>query len=283
MRQSELSLTAGTTLLPAQLWLAAALLLVLGVELAALASGGEAAWLAPSRYIAATLTLCPAIAVVGAKRPQHTAWTFVVLSLWGIVALPALTTLAMQRSSQFVISDARGLFLWGLVLLGLANYLPTKFWLAALFYAGMQACLLLPHLTLASRLGGPFPWVGLAGGVVAVMIAWHVSRRPRPNCQKYDLLWLDFRDAFGLLWGLRVQERINAAAVMYGWDLELTWGGFQKKSDGSATVQCAEESFSPTDDESGLRERSLKQTLHGLLRRFVSGDWIAARLSKGLD
>jgi hypothetical protein len=88
----------------------------------------------------------------------------------------------------------------------------------------------------------------------------------------FDLLWLDFRDAFGLLWSLRLQERVNAAAKSAGWEIELAWTGFVDKRPKAAQ---------------GIQGISIPQELRpvmsGLLRRFVSKEWIAARLAEDID
>jgi hypothetical protein len=79
------------------------------------------------------------------------------------------------------------------------------------------------------------------------------------------LIWLDFRDSFGLLWSLRVQERLNATATQHGWKTELSWDGFRPA------------------EESAAQRGELRAALRGLLRRFVSGAWIARRLDESLD
>src|SRR6185436_4811717 len=87
-----------TTLVSAAWWAAAATVTIVAVEAAGAVFSWDAGWLAPLRFCAAALSFCPFVAVLGAKRPQHLAWNFVVLSLWGVVSLSALTALAMQRN-----------------------------------------------------------------------------------------------------------------------------------------------------------------------------------------
>src|SRR6188768_3774482 len=76
---------AETTLVSAAWWTAATAAAIAGVELAHVAIPLDGTWLAPLRFCAAVLSFCPFVSVLGAKRPQHLAWNFVVLSLWGIV------------------------------------------------------------------------------------------------------------------------------------------------------------------------------------------------------
>ena len=42
----------------------------------------------PLDFAAAMIVFCPAMALLGAKRPQDKPWQLIVLSLWGILALP---------------------------------------------------------------------------------------------------------------------------------------------------------------------------------------------------
>ncbi len=297
---------AQTTLVWAAWWSAAAAGAIAGVELARAAFPLADSWLAPLRFCAAALSFCPFVAVLGAKRPQHLAWNFVVLSLWGIVSLSALTALVMQRSDRFILGDARAWLLWVLILMGLINYLPTRNWLTALLVALGQVILFAPHLPLlrgnlwlANLPAGP----SLALFVLAIAVAVtdtslkrkrrtvrprdsvttasgrkHEQRFPSLALQAgvepvpasnssdaFDRLWLDFRDSFGLLWGLRLQERVNAASTAAKWEVELQWQG-----------------FGPKGIPAKHRE-ALRQAMTGLLRRFVSHEWIAARLEKNID
>jgi len=72
-----------------------------------------------------------------------------------------------------------------------------------------------------------------------------------------DRRWLDFRDAYGALWALRILARINQTAEVQGWPMRLVWSGF--------TLLQAKESSHPSEEQ--LEE--LRTTLSTLLRRFV--------------
>ncbi|HEX5103359.1 MAG TPA: hypothetical protein VFV87_06090 [Pirellulaceae bacterium] len=267
-----------TTLVGPWWWALAAIIGWGGVEIAA--AGGwlaNGAWLAPLRMAAMGLSFCPAVALVGAKRPQHAAWSFVVVSLWVIVVLPAAEGFFLRRGQELEMGDARGWFLWILILLGPANFAPTRFWLAALLLAGGQIVALGKFLPLAR--GDLVIRPGLTGFVMSVMAllaAWlaAVPFCPRNQIQQspYELLWIHFRNAFGLFWSLRVQERVNAAAAQYGWDFRLTWTGLKHNADGQ-----------PLTTIDPKAERAFRTTLRGLLRRFVSSRWIADRLQGSLD
>jgi hypothetical protein len=261
---------AQTTLLSAWWWSLAALIAWWAAEMAAMAmvAGLVHVAMGPLRVGAIALSFCPLIAVLGAKRPQDRAWNLVVVSLYGIVALPAAEALFLHPAQRVEMGDARGWFLWILILLGPINYVPTRYWLASLLLATAQVAALSPYLAPLRRAIVPAPELtGLWLAGAAIVVAWLTSRRGTRAKNSYVRLWLDFRDAVGLLWALRVQERVNAAAQQFGWNLELTWGGFLTR-----------EAPAPLTTVDPTTEPALKTTLRGLLRRFVSGSWIAVRL-----
>jgi hypothetical protein len=258
-----------TTLIGPWWWALAALCAWAAIEIFA-SIWPEAAAVASLRVAAVTLGLCPIVALLGAKRPQHLAWNFVVLSLWAIVALPAAEALFIRRMPRPEFGDARGWFLWILVLLGPINFVPTRYWLSSLLFAAGQIIALSPYLVLIrSPLTIEPGFVGLPLCVLGFIAAWIAARRTRNVASGYDRLWLDFRDGFGLFWALRVQERVNATAKQQGWDLELAWTGLRR---------CSHDAPMTGMDTSA--EQSLRTTLKGLLRRFVSNDWIAERLNE---
>jgi hypothetical protein len=262
---------AQTTLIPAWWWTVTALVGWTGVELFAGLWQSSPEWLAPLRLSAVALSFCPILAVLGAKRPQHAAWSFVVASFWGIVALPAAETFFLQRGQRLEIGDARSWFLWVLIAAGLINNVPTKRWLASILLAAGQVLALSEYLPVVSRtLFAHQHLVGLWLASAAIVVVR--LTRTGPAGQSYDRLWLDFRDMFGMLWALRLQERVNAVAESHKWPVWLAWSGLRDKETGNPMG-----ALDPTI------ERTLRTTLRGLLRRFVSGRWIAERLGHDID
>lgn len=260
-----------TTLLPAWWWGVMAVACWSAMEAAAAWGGGRGTWIAPLRLAAVALTFCPVLAVLGAKRPQHTAWSFVVLAFWGILSLPAAETFFLQRGQRLEMGDARSWFLWILILVGPVNYLPTRQWPAALLLAAAQVLALSEYLPLIHQtlFAGQY-LVAISLGCLAPLAA----RAPqvKDDANPYSRLWLDFRDTFGLFWALRLQERINAVAGTNDWPLLLGWSGVVDDATGQPPAQI-DESIEPT----------LRTTIKGLLRRFVSGPWIAARMGSEID
>ena len=227
----------------------------------------DGATLAALRYAARVLLLCPTVSLIGAKRPQDGPWNFVVLSLWGILALPSAEALFLNPGQPLEIQAFRSWFLLALILVTLANTLPTRHALAALLVVLGQTMLLAEYLpvTLAvSPVNASIAGFGLLAAA-AGLFAIHPLLKKFPT--SLDQLWLDFRDLFGLFWGLRVQERLNAAARQYQWPVVLTWSGWTTADGQRLTAEL------PAD-----QQQANVTTFRGLLRRFVSNAWIDTRL-----
>lgn len=240
----------GSTLVGPWAWTLAALL---GLGVVALLPAEEA--YDAGRFAAVMGIFCPVMSVLGAKRPQDKAWHWIVLSLWGILALPALEAMVLRPGQTLAIIDFRAWFLLVLIGLNVLVYLPTRHWLAALLLGGAQTCLCWPYLPWTSA--SYSPWQTLNASLLlwgaALLTMW-----PKRRASGFNRTWLDFRDAFGALWAARVLERVNAAATMYDWPVRLGWYGFHDANDPAKAAEIPPE-----------LEHSVSQTLTNLLRRFV--------------
>jgi hypothetical protein len=254
----------GTTLVAPAMWALAALAAVTAVETALAApqpaslSGNAGIY----RYLAGAALCCPLLALLGAKRPQNRAWGWIVLSLWVVLALPALEAWLFQRG-RFELSGARAWFLLILIVTAMVNHLATRYLLSAGLVSLGQVLLMAEFLP-TPLTGTASPRGALACFAVAVLAGWLVPTR---NKDAVDRVWLDFRDAFGLVWSLRVQERLNDLATAQSWPVRLTWRGFvplEAKDVGNVVS---------TSDA----ERLARDALAKALWRFVSPAWLAAR------
>ena len=141
-------------------WAVGAVVAVTTVELMAGLRTSEAAdWIEPARFAAACLTFCPTVAILGAKRPQDSAWQLIVLALLVVLALPAVES--WLRGTVIEVHVVRGSFLAILILVGLFNHLPTRFAAAAAAYAAAQTAILWRHLPLLPSVNAE--WLGLVG------------------------------------------------------------------------------------------------------------------------
>lgn len=228
-----------------------------------------AAW----QLVLACGTLCPLVAVIGAKRPQHGAWNLVVLTLWGMLALPAAEVLLLQPGQALEINSFRSWFLVALLLAELVNYGATRFGFAVLLLVAAQVSWLLPHLPWGLSAGDAAAQpvarqlIGFVLLTAAILVAWGQGHARREASSAFDRLWFDFRDAFGLFWALRLMERVNDAARQAEWDFDLGWTGFRTKTDFAPLGKLPTEISGP-----------LRNALQGLLRRFVTTEWIEQRL-----
>ena len=223
----------------------------------------EAAW----RYLAAVSTFCPMMALLGAKRPQDRGWQFIVASLWIVLALPATQDLVFSPGSRLHLHAAWQWFLIILIVISLANYLPTRFGGSAMLVAIGQWLLLREQSPFMSQLPtNSEPAWGLLLLALSILWARITIARRRDTRQGWSRVWIDFRDCFGVVWALRITERVNQSARAYGWPIRLTWNGF---------VGADQPADLP--DQSAFSSE-VELSLRTLLRRFVSPEWIDERV-----
>lgn len=253
----------GTTLFAPWVWSVVALVSVAGAEIVVgLDVSLPLNWRMGLRYAAAMATFAPIMALLGAKRPQNRGWQFIVLSLWAILALPSFEWLLFGEIKE--LHPARLWFLLILVGVGALNGVATRRWLSSACYAAGQGALMAPFIstTVASLPGAAAPLLGLT--LIAASYALPMrARGAQANASWLNRVWLDFRDAYGLVWSLRVAERMNTSAAMYEWPVQLGWQGFHNREPGSGPVVVPE---------------AVEESLRTLLRRFVSAEWIDARI-----
>src|SRR5262249_52264350 len=123
--------------------------------------------------IAFTSTLCPLVSLLGAKRPQHQVWQFIVFSFWVVASLPALESLALHPGENLDVPIVWKCFYAGLWMLGCANYLPTRYALASVLVAAGQLCLFWRFFHAPAVFGVADPLIGVALLIAAVwMVSW---------------------------------------------------------------------------------------------------------------
>jgi len=256
----------GTTLTATWWWCLIALLANGAVELLnGFDLDGSDATGAALRYAVRALLVCPLISLLGAKRPQHGPWNFIVASLWAVLALPAAESLFLNTGQPLEIQAFRSWFLLVLIVLTLVNTLPTRHWIVSLLALAGQTLLLNDYLPF--RLSDVF-WSATLGAATLALAAIVYAFQPirAKAATTLDQLWLDFRDAFGLFWALRVQERLLAAGKMYQWPVVLRWTGWFTVDGHPLREELPEE-----------QRRTILVAFRGLLRRFVSNEWIDRR------
>ncbi len=257
----------GTALRPAVAWAAFAVGFGIVTEFLALRESRVEGWpwASHASYLSSLATLAALISVLNARRPGSGAWAILMVLLVVVFLLPWLEGLGLARRSspwdRLRLEMPWSLF-YGLVLLaGATNFLPTRYGPASLILGlslGMELLGMTQTEWPLPRRGlvlAAFPW-GLA------LALWVADARslhggsPRPGLNQ---VWFRFRDHWGVVWALRIQERWNRTAESAGWPFRLTWQGLAMQPGAS------------TDDHTDSRSLA-ESTLKGLLRRFADED-----------
>jgi hypothetical protein len=254
----------GTTLFPAWMWASAAVVVLAGVELAGIASAVDPNALQAARFAAVVMSFAPGVAVLGAKRPQDRAWQLVVAALVAMFALPAIETFVYRPGSPPAVHAVRAGFLTLLVIVTNGNYLPTRLGLSALLTAAGQIVLLLPHLGwIDLDENRHAPLVGFTLIVLGMISAWgfaHIGA----DVRGWQRVWRDFRNAYGVVWSVRVAERFNTAARASDEPARIRWRG----------IEYSNPSYS---ESKPALDANSERRLRALLLRFVRDIWIEQR------
>lgn len=217
----------GSTLVGPWAWIVAACGLLILREIAAVMTW-DPSWQRLIHFTAVGAAVCPVVALFGAKRPQAWAWQFIVLSLVGILILPAIEV-HLRGTLEPDIQGLRAAFMWLLPLCGLANYVATRFAIVATI-ATVGQCLLVWTVTHHLTDQHVDRWLFLAAlwsCLAACLLGWLVAAVPRSSVRNQETplqrQWFSFRNAYGAVWALRVAQRVNRMAQERGLRGALDW------------------------------------------------------------
>lgn len=251
----------GTTLVMSCLWVAtsaAALAVMAVIEI--MWPNAEGIGMSAIRFAVYASTLCPIVAVLGAKRPQDRGWQWVVLTLWLVIVWPAAQALANPAGPRLELAPLWKLFIVGVIALGPLNYIATRNTAAALFTAAGQVILLSDYLGFRESSVWDIPAALTCLLLAAVMVIAPERKKVSGDDDSGTQAerWLKFRNCYGAFWGLRILQRVNETATLRRWPVQLTWKGFEKIGDQSPdTIQL-----------DAVQEAEIEQTMDTLLRRF---------------
>lgn len=270
----------GSTAVPAALWSAAAALFFALTTLQQTTENLDIATLGIHRVVIAALSVCPVMSLLGAKRPQHGVWQFIVGTLAAVLALPAASAILIHPGSLPDLHILGRFFLPVLVLVGWMNFIGTRRAAAATLVAVGHFGLiwpLLPGIQLEDALPQPArDLVAIscmtAGGFLALaqaVFAWlrrrlvlaDGDRLPLESSEftyRVNTCFLALRETLGAAWTLRLAERFDQMARRRGWPAQLTFQGLQIQED------PREASWEPD----ALR------AMEALMKRFVSSAWL---------
>jgi hypothetical protein len=272
----------GTALRSAVVWAAAAVALgVAGEVLGAaepLRSGRPG--LGHLAYLSVLATLAALISVLNARTPGARAWAILMGLLVVVLLIPWLEAPERARAvgglGRLRLDLPWSLFYVLLVVAGVTNYLPTRSGPAAV---SLAVGLTLEYLALTridwsgprrASLWSAVPWtLALALWIAAWRGRGRARGRGRRNARTgLEATWIWFRDVWGVVWALRVQERFNREAVLARWPLRLSWYGVVLIDDGAGTPS-APAAFAAAE-----------ATLRGLLRHFATPERIAEAIAE---
>lgn len=258
-----------TTLLPAARWTIAAAALwsvtwILDFALQQLTrAAADHLW-----YACAVVALCPPMSVLGSRRPGTRVWTwFILIPMLFALGWPVITLWLQGSEIRGLQLETPQLLGYLLVLvMGAGNYFGTRFTIAGLLFVAANSLLVVS----SSSVGAGWPpdrwWARVAAttcmGLAVLSGSWTGTRAAAPQ-SPFDHLWLDFFDQFGVVWGRRIQDRVNFIAHKENWSARLEMHGFDWKSEPDPTTQAR-----------------IEHAFRWLLRRFVDPSWIDRRLGK---
>jgi hypothetical protein len=229
-------------------------------------------WTGGITYLLVLAILAALISILGARNPGSGAWALLMILLVVVFQIPWLEAAGRLRRAHglgVVQLDSPWTLFYGLlVLAGITNYLPTRYGLAS---ASLGLGLVAEYLAL-TRVNWPpsaratlWALVAWTFGLSAWFADWRASgtTNARNNLERS---WFWFRDHWGVVWALRVQDRFNRSAELAHWPLRLTWFGLMPSSD-SGNLAAPDV---PAEADA---------TLRSLIRRFVTPDRIESLLT----
>ena len=270
----------GSTAVPAALWSAAAAFVFALSMLQQATVEIDIAAMAIHRVVVAALSVCPAMSLLGAKKPQHGVWQFIVATLAAVLALPTASAILIRPGSLPDLHILGRVLLPILVTVGWMNFVGTSRSIAATLIAVGHISLiwpLLPGIQLEAAL--PQAVLDLAaiscmtfGGVLALIqtlvalskrrVAQAVSDKSLEKNAVFESrvnnCFVPLRETLGAAWTLRLIERFDLLATRRGWPVRLTFKGVKF-----------------TQDLQSLNwQPDAARAVEALLRRFVSAGWL---------
>lgn len=260
--------TRGSTAIPAAVWaVCAGLAIVLDAATHAVGWAVDPARAASLRLCVAAVLVCPAMSVLGAKRPQHRIWQVIVGSLAVVLAMPALSAEVVRPGAPPAVHIVVRFFLLVLAVIGWMNYLGTWRRVPATLVTIGGLILIrgfLPGFETERAADSPWldvsgAWLLAAGGMLAV--PQRVSPVDRSHLLGREIVqpYLCLRETLGISWTLRVAERFNGLAESRGWPCRLEADGLSAGGD-------------PLDRS--WHEEAVR-TFESIMQRFVTRDWLA--------
>jgi hypothetical protein len=176
--------------------------------------------------------------------------------------------------------------------MGLGNYVGTRFLWSALCLGAALAWLVIPYAGWTPDVL-PAPttcrmWATFCGGM-AVIWPCLLAATSQIVLSPWDRVWVDFVNLFGIVWGRRLQDRFNDTARHFKWGVKLdfyglTWDdGDAQAGSGKPSIAAAVMSLPHENGQSRPAPAwspEMVASLQWLLRRFVDQVWLDRRLNR---
>lgn len=229
-----------------------------------------------SDYLAAVAVLSPPMASLGARRPTCRSWPyFVMLPMFAVLLWPAVSVGLATKFARPLELETPAIAMYFLVLImAWGNYaLGRRGPIVVLF------CWLLLGIVCRESAWIPHFAIGPQRTLTLLVACWLVigfrdSARPslapladedwvpKPSLDRFDRVLLEFGELYGLVWGLRLQDRLNVFGQQAKWP-----GQF-------ATLRGVW-----TTPLTPVQDAEVERALRWLLRRFVDDAWLNHRLT----
>ncbi|MFM8635317.1 MAG: hypothetical protein ACKOEX_10985 [Planctomycetia bacterium] len=271
----------GTTAVPAAVWAVAAWV-AMAIEMLVRSRGDlvDPGSAADARLVVAALSLCPAMSLLGAKRPQHGVWQLIVASLAVVLVLPLGPAVLAFPGSLPAVHILAKWFMLALAAIGWMNFIATRRGAAATLVTAGQIILMRPFMPgfgMAEQIEGVIrsPAIDavalcmaaagtLLAGMQACVADWRRGRAghaegEHPLAAMIDPVFLAVRETLGAAWALRIAERFGQIAASRGWPCRLTFRGLVVDQDQRPETDWPREAW---------------RAFAAIMRRFVSTKWL---------
>ena len=166
-------------------------------------------------YLFVLAILAALVTVLNARTPGERVWAGLMFLLVVVFMIPWLEEAGRMRRPQGVVLvhlDSPWTLFYGLlVLVGVTNYLPTRFGLAA---ACLGVGFVLEYLGLTrsdwplERRAVVWEWVAWTFTLAVWVARWQASRAPK--APGFNAIWFWFRDHWGVVWALATRSGLIA-------------------------------------------------------------------------
>lgn len=227
-------------------------------------------------YFAAVAVLSPPMASLGARRPTCRSWPyFVMLPMFAVLLWPAVSVGLATGFARPLELETPAIAMYFVVLvMSWGNYALGRLGAVVVLFCWLLAGIVcretawIPHFAI-----GPQRTLTLLIAIWLIFGFRSCARTslaplpddewiPKPSLDRFDHVLLEFGELYGLVWSLRLQDRLNVFAQ------QSKWPGQFVAFRGVWTTPLTEQQL-----------HEIEHAFRWLLRRFVDPEWLNCRLA----